>query len=204
MHIQWLGQTCVKLQTKNLDKDVVVLLDGYRPEKGDFPRSFTPQVALYSRGQTDAATLSQNPFVLDTLGECETKGVMIYAIPGSDGNIIYKLNAEGMNILHLGRQKTKLENDTVEKIGTVDILLLPVGDGEYMSPENAAALVTTLEPRIVIPIGHQCDTDSKAKPVSEFIKELGLKPEATDKKFIIKAKDLPQEETKLYVLEKNY
>ena len=204
MHIQWLGQTCVKLQTKNLDEDVVVLLDGYRPEKGDFPRSFTPQVALYSRGQTDAATLSQNPFVLDTLGECETKGVMIYAIPGSDGNIIYKLNAEGMNILHLGRQKTKLENDTVEKIGTVDILLLPVGDGEYMSPENAAALVTTLEPRIVIPIGHQCDTDSKAKPVSEFIKELGLKPEATDKKFIIKAKDLPQEETKLYVLEKNY
>ena len=204
MHIQWLGQTCVKLQTKNLDEDVVVLLDGYRPEKGDFPRSFTPQVALYSRGQADAATLSQNPFVLDTLGECETKGVMIYAVPGSDGNIIYKLNAEGMNILHLGRQKTKLENDTVEKIGTVDILLLPVGDGEYMSPENAAALVTTLEPRIVIPIGHQCDTDSKAKPVSEFIKELGLKPEATDKKFIIKAKDLPQEETKLYVLEKNY
>ncbi|OGH84566.1 MAG: hypothetical protein A2261_04285 [Candidatus Magasanikbacteria bacterium RIFOXYA2_FULL_44_8] len=204
MHIQWLGQTCVKLQTKNLDEDVVVLLDGYRPEKGDFPRSFTPQVALYSQGQADAATLSQNPFVLDTLGECETKGVMIYAVPGSDGNIIYKLNAEGMNILHLGRQKTKLENDTVEKIGTVDILLLPVGDGDYMSPENAAALVTTLEPRIVIPIGHQCDTDSKAKPVSEFIKELGLKPEATDKKFIIKAKDLPQEETKLYVLEKNY
>ncbi len=204
MHIQWLGQTCVKLQTKNQDEDVVILLDAYRPEKGDFPRSFTPQIALYSRGQEDAATLSQNPFILDTLGECETKGVMIYALPGTNGNVIYKINAEGMNILHLGRQKTKFENDDLEKIGAVDILLLPVGDGEYLSPENAAAMVTALEPRIVIPVGHQCDTDPRAKPVSEFIKELGLKPESTDKKFIIKQKDLPQEETKLYVLEKNY
>lgn len=204
MHIQWLGQTCVKLQTKNLDEDVVILIDGYRPEKGDFPRSFSPQIALYSHGQKDAATLSQDPFVLDTLGECETKGVMMYAIAGNDANVIYKINCEGMNILHLGQQKSKLTNDALEKIGTIDILLLPVGGGECFSPEDAAAMVTSLEPRIVIPIGHQCDTDTKAKPVSEFIKELGIKPEATDKKFIIKQKDLPQEDTKLYVLEKNY
>jgi len=204
MHLQWLGQTCVKLQTKNKDEDVVVLIDAYRPNKGDFPRSFSPQIALFSNGDKDAATLSQDPFVLNTLGECENKGVIAYAIPSANGNIIFKINAEGMNITHLGRLKTKIENDVVEKIGNTDILFIPVGGGDYLSPEDAAAMVTLLEPRIVVPIGYHCDTDAKAKPVAEFIKELGLKPETTDKKIIIKQKDLPQEEMKLFILEKNY
>jgi hypothetical protein len=39
--------------------------------------------------------------------------------------------------------------------------------------------------------------------VTDFIKELGLKPEITDKKVIVKKKDLPQEDMKLYLLEKN-
>jgi len=204
MHLQWLGQTCVKLQTKNLDEDVVILIDPYRPAKGEFPRYFSPQIGLLSHGTDDAVTLSQNPFVLDTLGECETKGVMVYSLPGGENNLIFKINAEGMNVVHLGKMKKKIENGDLEKIGSVDILFIPVGDGDYLNPEDAANLVTALEPRIVIPIAHQCDTDSKALPVSAFIKELGLKPEATDKKIIIKQKDLPQEETKLFVLEKNY
>jgi hypothetical protein len=51
-------------------------------------------------------------------------------------------------------------------------------------------------------VAYHCDTDPDAAPVTAFIKELGLKPEATEKKVIIKKKDLPQEETKLIVLEK--
>lgn len=205
MHIQWLGQTCVKIQTKNIDEDVVVLIDPYRPAKGDFPRSFSPQIGLYSNGTDDAVTLSQDPFVLDTLGECETKGVMVYSLPSNDRNLIFKLNAEGMNVVHLGKIKKKLENDEIAKIGSVDILLIPVGGGEdYLSPEDAVSMVTALEPRIVIPIAYQCDTDPKALSVNDFIKEMGLKPEATDKKIIIKQRDLPQDETKLFVLEKNY
>jgi len=204
MHLQWLGQTCVKLQTKNLDEDVVILIDPYRPAKGDFPRYFSPQIGLFSHGTGDAVTLSQNPLVLDTLGECETKGVMVYSLTSNEENLVFKINAEGMNVVHLGKMKKKIENGDLEKIGSVDILFIPVGDGEYLNPEDAANLVTALEPRIVIPIAHQCDTDPKALPVSAFIKEMGLKPEATDKKIIIKQKDLPQEETKLFVLEKNY
>ncbi|MFA6486615.1 MAG: MBL fold metallo-hydrolase [Candidatus Magasanikbacteria bacterium] len=204
MHLQWLGQTCVKLQTKNFDEDVVILIDPYRPAKGEFPRSFSPQIGFFSHGTDEAVTLSQNPFVLDTLGECETKGVMVYSLPGGDNNLIFKINAEGLNIVHLGKMKKKIENGDLEKIGSVDILFLPVGGGEYLSPEDAVAIVTELEPRIVIPMAYECDTDPKALPVSAFIKEMGLKPEATDKKIIIKQKDLPQDETKMYILEKNY
>lgn len=204
MHLNWLGQTCVKLQTKNLDEDVVILIDPYRPQKGDFPRSFSPQIALFSRGAEGGATLSQNPFVLDTLGECEVKNVVIYAVPAAD-SVVFKVNAEGLNVVHLGRLNKKVEAEVLEKVGTPDILFVPVGDGkEYLNPEDAAALVTALEPRIVIPMAYRCDTDPGAQPVEAFIKEMGLKPEMTDKKFIIKQKDLPQEETKLMILEKSY
>lgn len=204
MHISWLGQTCVRLQTRYNDEDIVTVIDSYRPESGDFPRSLTPSIALFSAGEENSITLSQNPFVLSTLGECEKKEVMIMAFPSSSGNLIFKINAEQLSVVHLGRLNKKPEISELEKIGTIDILMVPVGGGkDYLSPEDAASIITALEPRIVIPIAYQSDTDKNAKPVSEFIKESGLKPESTEKKLIIKKKDLPQEETKLIILEKN-
>ncbi|MBU0546401.1 MBL fold metallo-hydrolase [Patescibacteria group bacterium] len=206
MHISWLGQTCIKLQTKNKkEEDVVILIDPYRPKNGDFPRSFTPQIAVFSHGSEDAVTLSQNPFVIDTLGEVEVKDVMFYTLPGEDNNLITKINCEGMNLLHLGKTSKKLDGNNIEKIGPVDILFVPVGNaGVYLDPENAAQIVTALEPRMVIPMAYKCDTDPEVGALDDFVKELGLKPDLADKKIIIKKKDLPQEETKLIVLEKNY
>lgn len=204
MHITWLGQTGIKLQTKFQDQDVNVVIDAYKPKKGDFPRSFTPTLALFSHGETDAITLSGEPFIMDTLGECEIKEVMVTAFPSLDGNIIFKLNAEQLNLVHLGRLTKKPDLAELEKLGSIDILFVPVGGGkDYINAEDAASLITALEPRIVIPMGYQCDSDPDAAPLSAFIKELGLKPEITDKKIIIKKKDLPQDDMKLYVLEKN-
>lgn len=204
MHISWLGQTCVRLQTKFNDEDVTTIIDPYRPETGEFPRSLTPQVALFSNGEEGSITLSQDPFVLSTLGECEIKEVMINAFPSENGNIIYKILAEQISVVHLGKLNKKPEISELEKIGTIDILLIPVGGGkDYLSAEDASTIVTALEPRIVIPIAYQCDSDKNAKPVTEFIKESGLKPDSTEKKFIFKKKDLPQEDTKLMILEKN-
>ena len=203
MHISWLGQTCVRLQTKNGDEDVVVLIDAYKPKTGDFPRSFTPQIALYSHGQDEAATLSQDPFIFDSLGESEIKGVMVYSFYNTEGSNIFKINIEGINVVHLGRITKKIADGLIDKLGSPDVLLLPVGGGsEYLSPEDAADMATALEPRVIIPIAYNCDTDPKAKPLSDFIKVMGLKPDVTDKKIIIKKKDLPQEETKLIILEK--
>ncbi len=203
MHISWLGQTCIKLQTKNLDKDITVLIDAYKPTKGEFPRSFSPDVALFSQGLEEAATISQGAFSVSSLGEMEVKNLMIYAMPGFGDSIIYKLNAEGLNIVHLGRLKQAPDTEQLEKIMSPDILFIPVGGGQnYLDAKSATALANTLEPRLIIPIGYHCDTDPNAAPITAFVKEMGLKPEASEKKVIIKKKDLPQEETKLIVLEK--
>ena len=204
MHISWLGQTCVRLQTKFNEEDVITIIDPYRPAEGEFPRSLSPQIALYSKGEEGSITLSQNPFILSTLGECEIKEVMINTLPSIDGNIIFKILAEQISVVHLGRLNKKPELEDLEKLGTIDILIIPIGGGKnYLSAEDAATLVTALEPRIVIPIAYHCDTDKNAAAVTEFFKESGLKPDKTEKKFIFRKKDLPQDETKLMVLEKN-
>lgn len=203
MHLTWLGQTCIKIQTKPLDEDVVIVINPYKPAKGEFPRSFSSHIALFSQGQNDAATLSGEPFIVDTLGEFDIKHNIITTWGGPDGSIIFKINSENINVVHLGPM-SKAPSDTVlEALGKVDILLIPVGGNKtYLEPAAAAQMITTIEPRIVIPIAYQCDTDPTAEPVSAFIKESGLKPDTTDKKLIIKPKDLPQEDTKLLILEK--
>ena len=204
MHISWLGQTCVRLQTKNLDEDITVIIDGYKPKTGDFPRSFTPQIALYSHGEDDTTTVSQDPFIISTSGECEVKGVMCYGYPCKDGQI-FKINSENLNLIHLGKITKKLEPEILEKLGTPDILFIPIGGGpNYLSITDAVDVITSIGPRIVIPIAYQCDNDPKASTLSDFIKVYGVKPDVTDKKIIIKKKDLPAEDTKLMVLEKNY
>lgn len=204
MHLTWLGQTCVKLQTKHLDEDTTILFNPYRPAKGEFPRSFAPNIALFSHGQNNSATLSQNPFIIDTLGEFDIKNNMINAWGGIDGGIIYKVTSENMHVVHLGNMTKKINSETLDSFGKIDILLIPVGGKpHYLDIEEVTTIITETEPRIVIPIGYQCDSDPEAAPLEKFIKEIGLKPVVTDKKIIIKPKDLPQEEMQLMVLEKN-
>jgi L-ascorbate metabolism protein UlaG (beta-lactamase superfamily) len=202
MHLSWLGQTCIKLQTKNNDVEATILFDAYRPKTGEFPRSLAADIVLFSNGQENALTISQEPFTIDTLGEFDIKGCMVTTWCTPDGIICYKVTSEGIHLLHLGRIKTKISSEIIEGVGKVDVLIVPVGGGNYLSASDAASIITELEPRIVIPMAYQSDNDPDAADVTAFIKAVGLKPEITDKKIILKQKDLPVEETKLMILEK--
>ena len=203
MHISWLGATTIKLQTRPFD-DVTIIIDPYRPNVGNFPRSFTPQVALFTHGTEDAVTLSGNPFILDTPGECDIKGVLITAVPGDQpDSIMLRIDAEGMSLAHLGLVKTPLTEQQRELLSDIDVLFVPVGGTNSYDAEAAVKAVNDLEPRVVIPIAFKCDTDPKADPIDGFLKEMGHagngKPEP---KVILKKKDLPIEDTQVVVLEK--
>ncbi len=203
MHITWLGQTAIKIQTKHIDEDITTLIDPYRPKNGEFPRSLSAHIALFSKGSDGATTLTSDPFCIDTLGEFDTKGLFINGLAGPDGITMFKISVEGITLVHTGALRQKLSDEAIGSLGKIDVLLIPVGGNDlYLSPADAAHLVTALEPRIIIPIGHACDSDQTVQTIESFIKELGIKPEITDKKVIIKAKDLPADETKLYILEK--
>lgn len=203
MHISWFGNTAVKIQAKPFDKDVIVVIDTYKPAKGSFPRSLAPNIGLFSRGQKNSITLSGDPFILDTPGECETNGVLISTVQGhEEDEIMLRVDVEGMSIAHLGMTSKQLTDQQLEVLSDVDILIVPVGGNNCYDPEQAVKAVNSIEPRVVIPVAFKSDNDDKAKPVNNFLKEMGISNGAPEKKVIIKKKDLPQDETKVIVLNK--
>ncbi len=203
MHISWLGGTAIKIQAKPFDQDIVTVIDAYKPEKGSFPRSLTPHIALFTRGTEDGITLSGDPFILSTPGECETKGVLITSIETDEPeHLVLRLDVEQLTVAHLGRSKKPLTEAQLEALGSVDILIVPVGGGDTYDAEAAVKAVNAIEPHVVIPVAYKSDNDPGADPVTAFLKEMGLPAQAEESKVILKKKDLPQEETKVIVLAK--
>ena len=210
MHISWLGTSAIRIQTKPLTEDVIIAIDPYKPLKGSFPRSLAPQIGLFSRGEAGSITLSGNPFILSNPGECETKGVLVTAVQGHEAEaslpagrqVFFRIDSEYMSVAHLGNAKKELTNKQLEILGDIDILIVPVGNGDVYDADQAVKAVNAIDPRIVIPMWYKSDNDAGAKPVSEFIKAFGAKDIVEEAKTIIKKKDLPQEDTRVIVLTK--
>lgn len=204
MHISWLGGTAIKLQIKPANEDVVVIIDPYRPEEGNFPRSLSPNVAIFTRGQDDSITLSGEPFILDTPGECDIKGVLITSVTGSQPNeTMIRIDAENLSVAHLGLANKPLTQEQREVLSDVDILFIPIGGINGYDVEAAVKAVNDLEPRIIIPIAHRSENDPKAAEAAQFCKEMGIPiTKEPETKVIIKKKDLPTEDTTVIVLAK--
>lgn len=203
MHISWLGGATIKLQTKPVADDVIILLDPYKPSTGDFPRSLTADVVVATRGEENLVTLSGTPFLLASPGECETKNVLMTAATSQiAGQTIARLDTEQLSIGYLGLAQKTLNDEELDIVSGVDILFVPVGGENCYDAEMAVKVVNEIEPRIVIPMAYNSDNDPKAAGVSEFLKAIGLKAEEPQSKVIIKKKDLPTEDMKVIVLTK--
>jgi len=120
-------------------------------------------------------------------------------------NTIYVFEIDGLRLAHLGDLGHALSEELVEDLGDIDILMVPVG-GEYtIGPDEAANVVSAIEPTIVIPMHFQMpglkpETFSKLTPVDSFLKEVGL-TNVNLPKLILKKEELG-EDKKVVVLEK--
>lgn len=216
MHISWLGHSAFKIETKTPWRDeVTILLNPYQAPKSELPRNLKSDLVLLTNGQENTITLSGEPFIIDTPGEYEVKGVMVYAIsvPSSsagkpDGDkgkqLIYHFETELMSITYLGNFKGTLTDELVDKLGVVDIALVPTGDSNMvLSAKEATEIVNRIEPRIIVP--HSFNPPggkTNFEPVDQFAKLMGQKEKDWLPKFKISKRELPQDETKLVLLEK--
>ena len=78
----------------------------------------------------------------------------------------------GLRIAHLGDLGHTLDDDQLEAIGSVDVLLVPVGGGTTLDAYQATRVIDQLHPRLmVIPMHYTSPRDarsrsSSAKPTS--------------------------------------
>lgn len=218
MIMQWLGQSCFQFKTKPsaTQEEVTVVIDPYHPKFGlKLPRNLTADLLLMTHAHEDHAYrdgVSGTPFVVQSPGEYEARGVFVYGIPtwhdrvqGKErgGNTMYRIETEGMTIAHLGDLGHTLSDEQLEQLNGIDILLVPVGGTYTIDVKEAIDVVQSIEPRIVIPMHyHVPGLTVKLAGVDAFLKALGAPHERVDKLKIVK-KDLPQEEMRCLVLEKS-
>jgi L-ascorbate metabolism protein UlaG (beta-lactamase superfamily) len=85
-------------------------------------------------------------------------------------NVIFKIEAENIKLVHLGDLGVVLTSEQIKAIGTVDILLIPVGGFYTIDAEQAWTVVEQLNPRIVIPMHYKTPaTEFPIAPVEKFL-----------------------------------
>lgn len=212
MQITWLGQACFKIQTK----EVIIIIDPYEDKIGFKMPSLKADILLSTHNHYDHNNLkriSGKPFIINGSGEYEVKNVFIYGVRAfhdkeegkKRGEVtMYLLKLENMTVAHLSDiGQNSLTESQQEVIEDADILMLPVGGVYTVNAKEAVGLVNQIEPKIVIPMHYKISKlKEPLEPVDKFLKEIGVKNGQTEEKLKISKKDLPSEETKVIVLEK--
>lgn len=207
MHITWHGEYTIRLQTGEHS----VIIDPYAPDSGLHPfRSRADTIALSnpaSKHMSHLAGIQGSSQVINTPGEFNIHDMTLHALGwrSTDGNErnLQRWQIEGMVLLHLGaleRDLTTGELQELEKTD-IDILFLPIGGGESLSTSQALKLLTTIEPKVVIPIHFQLPKlKHKLETVERFSKEMGVSASERQPKLVMKAAKLPQEEMATVIL----
>jgi L-ascorbate metabolism protein UlaG (beta-lactamase superfamily) len=184
MEIVWYGQTCFRLSERGL---ATVLTDPYPPEVGlTYPRSRAHIItASYDGPACRYVHGVRGPYKLfDGPGEYESGGVFITGIQtyadGEEGsvrglNTVFLMDFGGLSVCHLGFLGHVPAQSQVEDLGTVDVLLVPVGGGDSLTPAQAAEVISVFEPGIVIPMYYDIPgLNVQLGSLDRFRKEVGL------------------------------
>lgn len=147
----------------------------------------------FSLDSKDALLAIEGPGEYE-IGDFSIRGVSASRhIDTGDGEklaTIYRIEVGEVRIAFLGNIAPKLTEDQLEKIGVIDILILPVGGGGYtLDATSAATLVRQIDPKVVIPLHYADDAVKYEVPqdtLETFTKELGA-PVETVAKYKIKA-----------------
>lgn len=144
------------------------------------------------------------PFKINSPGDYEIKDIFIKGIKTEVTladkkyiNTSYSLSIENISICFLGcinNDKSNLEK--INQIESPDILFIPIGNGELLSPAEAYKLAVFLEPKIIIPM------DYDDKTLKLFMKEGGQDKINPEEKLTIKAKDLIGRQNEIIILSK--
>lgn len=131
-----------------------------------------------------------NEFSLSGPGEYEKSGVFVEGI-ADNGNTIYLVKAEEINLCYLGKLSHELREDEAKAIGDVDILFVPLGDEGTLPTKKALNVISCIDPRIVIPMLYS--------DLSEFKKSEGI-TDGEIEILKIKKSELPENERKNVIL----
>jgi len=215
--ITFAGQSCFQISVSNSrDHSADIVIDPFGDDIGLKVPNLSADILLVSHqhhdhNNTDA--VKGEPFIAQGPGEYEIKGVFVRGIPSfhddKEGkekgqNTIYTIEAEDLKFCHLGDLGQKeLTDEQVDKIGSVDVLMIPVGDqGNTISSTEAQKIISQIEPLIVIPMHYALPKlKMELDDVAKFLKTMGKNGVTPQDKLVVKNSTMPKDGMEIVVLQ---
>ncbi|MBI2612124.1 MBL fold metallo-hydrolase [Candidatus Gottesmanbacteria bacterium] len=209
MEITHIGHASFRLR----GKDGAVMTDPYDSSMVglSYPK-LSATIVTISHNHDDhnkANLIEGNPLIISGPGEYESGGIKVYGIStfhdGEKGtkrgqNTVYRIEIDGISVIHLGDLGHKLIDSQVDSLDGVDVLLVPVGGEFTLDAKDAAEVVSQLEPKIIIPM-HYNKKELNQKffaalsGVDAFLKEMGKTGITSQPKLSLTKEKLPVEPT---------
>ena len=164
MKITYYGHSCFKLESENGQS---IITDPFTKVGYELPKGLAADILTVSHGHFDhnyVAAISGEPIVLGQSGDFSVNGI---SIVGTDswhdpkqgvlrgGNVIFKYIIDGMTICHFGDLGEGYSQEIADKIGEVDLCLIPVGGTYTIDAAQAIEYIKELKPKAVIPMHYR-------------------------------------------------
>jgi L-ascorbate metabolism protein UlaG (beta-lactamase superfamily) len=210
MEITYFGAGCIYIATKHTN----ILIDPDVEAMGLKLPKLKTDVVLYTM-QDDERVMPKNTLAIDWPGEYEVGNIFIQGIAAQlhldeaskpRRAVMYTINCNDKKVLVTGNIAPELSDKQFEAIGTVHTLVVPVGGQGYtLDGAAAAALVSRLEPQVVLPIHYDDGSTKYPSPQAKidiFLGEVGSDTPETIDKLKISPKDDSYEESKIILLQR--
>jgi len=163
MKIKWLGHASFMITS---DSGIKLITDPYQPNEeltyGKINESADIITVSHEHfDHNNVAAVRGNPKVVKGSVKTEIKGIAIKGISSYHDdaggkkrgqNTIFCFIVDGVRVCHLGDLGHQLSDQQVAEIGTVDILLIPVGGYYTIDGKVATRVCNQLKPKVIIPM----------------------------------------------------
>jgi L-ascorbate metabolism protein UlaG (beta-lactamase superfamily) len=208
MEITWYGHSCFRLTERSY---ATVVTDPFDNKSIGYDtlrlKSDIVTVSHDAPGHNNTDAVKGVSHVIDGPGEFEIGGVFITGVQSENGgsakkkskenaprNTIYVFDYDGITVAHLGDLNQTPTQSEIESLGTVNVVLVPVGGGGGLNAAKAAEIISLIEPNLVIPM-HYATPAAKLSldSLNKFIKEMGLSTPETQPSLKVTRSGLPNE-----------
>ena len=182
MKIKWLGHACFLITS---EAGIKIITDPY--VTGDTIKygKITETAAIVSVSHdhfdhNNASAVRGKPEVVKGAGKVQVKGIEFKGVSGyhdeTEGskrgnNIMFSFAVDGIRVGHLGDVGHQLSHNQASELGSIDILLIPVGGYYTIDARIATQVSNQLKPRVIIPMHFKTEKcDLPIAGVDEFIK----------------------------------
>lgn len=182
MEITWYGLSSFRITERG---QASVVTDPFNDDLGyqfPKPRADIVTVSIDDPMHNFAKGVKSPKCIITGPGEYEIGGVFVTGIHAEQPqktnsvrrNMIYLIDYGEITICHLGSLDFVPGQTLIEELGSVNILLTPIGGRDLIKPGQAAEIISLLEPNLVIPMHyHTPPGKDKLAQLGPFLNEMG-------------------------------